>query len=167
MLAAVFYISLREDCKAAAAFSQATLFESFCHHPLRKRWLCAAWAITHFRKMCHCVACDIISGYSESLRIKWFSGFWRKTALFQSYDFKSTQPFPSLKHHFSLPEGSYIMSLLDIAHALRKRLMSPPLKYITLRNRPNGTTSDNDTSVIYFEKYNGMLQRIMHSAKMT
>lgn len=73
--------------------------------------------ITLFRKRYPCVACDIISGYSKSLHIKRFSGFWRKTALFQSYDFKSTPPSPSLKYHFSLPEGAYIMSRLEISHA--------------------------------------------------
>lgn len=148
-------------------FSQKLSLRCRCHYLFHKSCPCVACDITLFHKSGPHDACDINSDSSTSLHIKWFPGFWRKTALVRSYDFKSSPLQISLKHHFSFPEGSYIMSRPEISHALWKYIMSQPFRSITLRNRSNGTTSENGTFVIYFEKYNVMLPRISHSAKMT
>lgn len=192
MQAAVSYISSREDarqrfhnqrspessaiihCVKMAlrrlrhdSFSQKLSLRCLWHYLFHKSCPCVACDITLFHKSGPHDACDINSDSSTSLHIKWFPGFWRKTAIFRSYDFKSSPLQTTLKHHFSFPEGAYIMSRLEISHAQWKRLMSRPPESITLRNRPNGTTSENGASVIIPKKYNGISLRISRSAKMT
>lgn len=148
-------------------FSQKLSLRCRCHYLFHKSCLCVACDITLFHKSGPHDACDINSDSSTSLHIKWFPGFWRKTAIFRSYDFKSSPLQTTLKHHFSFPEGAYIMSRLEISHAQWKRLMSRTPESITLRKRLNVTKSENGTSVIISKKYNVMLPRISHSAKMT